>query len=161
MASPLIHKVSTWLRNWELWRVLFPRRRHRPSVVRVDRILVNADDLTDRQIMLAILYETHGLRNTMADLTQAVANLQTAVQGVVDRVGPTVDELKAQVAAGVQALADFAAADETEDAAYAQAIADLQAALQAQVDGAQAAADTIEGSVATLNTVAAEVPAPE
>jgi len=36
----------------------------------------------------------------MSDLTQAVANLQSAVQGVVDRVGPTVDELKAQVAAG-------------------------------------------------------------
>jgi len=91
----------------------------------------------------------------MSDLIQAVADLQTAVQGVVDRVGPTVDDLKAQVAAGAQALADFAAADESEDAAYAQAIADLQAALQAQVDGAQIAADTIEGSVATLNTVAA------
>jgi phage-related protein len=124
----------------------------------MDRILVPVNDLTDRQIMLAILYETHGLRSNMSDLTQAVADLQSAVQGVVDRVGPTVDELKAQVAAGAQALADFAAADETEDAAYAQAIVDLQTALQAQVDGAQSAADTIEGSVATLNTVAAEPP---
>ncbi len=41
----------------------------------------------------------------MAELNQAVADLQVAVQGVIDRVGPTVDDLKAQVAAGPQALA--------------------------------------------------------
>jgi ABC-type transporter Mla subunit MlaD len=127
----------------------------------MDRIRVDIDDLTDRQIMLAILHETHGLRKSMADLTQAVADLQVAVQGVLDRVGPTVDDLKAQVAAGVEALAAFAAADSTEDAAYEEAIAALQAALQAQVDGAQAAADQIESSVATLNTVVAVVPVEE
>lgn len=130
------------------------------SLEDMDRILVDIDDLTDRQIMLAILYETYGLRKNMADLSQAVADLQVAVQGVVDRVGPTVDDLKAQVAAGVAALEAFAAADSTEDAAYEQAIADLQAALQSQVDGAQAAADSIGASVAVLNEVAA-VPAPD
>lgn len=97
----------------------------------------------------------------MADLTEAVAALQVAVQGVLDRVGPAVDELKAQVAAGEAALAAFAEEDALEDSNYEQAAADLQVALQASVDAAGAAAATIENQVATLNTVAQEPPEPE
>jgi hypothetical protein len=122
------------------------------------RVPVPIWNLNQRQLLIAILYETHTLRGMMADLTQAVQNLQVAVQGVVNRVGPTVDQLKQQVAEGLQALEDFQAADASEDAAYQQAISELQDALQAQVDGAQQAADAIEGQVATLNTIATTEP---
>ena len=120
-------------------------------------------DLTDRQVLFEILRQMKEMRTEMADLSQAVADLQVAVQGVLDRVGPTVDALKVQVASGEAALAAFAAADASEDTAYEQAIADLRAALQAQVDSAASAAQAIEGSVDALNTVLApEVPpAPE
>lgn len=122
---------------------------------------VPVGDLTDRQALVAILRELKEMRNDMAQLSEAVADLQVAVQGVLDRVGPTVDALKVQIAAGEAALAAFAEADAVEDANYEAAAAALQAALQAQVDGATAAADAIEAQVATLNTVAAPPAEPE
>ena len=114
-------------------------------------------ELTDKQALVAILRELKEMRKQMTDLNQAVADLQVAVQGVLDRVGPTVDALKADVIAGQAALAAFTEADALEDANYEQVAADLAAALQASVDASQAAADSIEVQVTALNTV---VPAP-
>lgn len=119
-------------------------------------------NLTKTQALHAILHEIKEMRSEMAELSEAVAALQVAVQGVLDRVGPAVDALKVQVAAGEAALVAFSEADATEDAAYEQAIADLQAALQGQVAAATEAAAAIETSVAALNAVApAAEPAPE
>lgn len=127
---------------------------------RMGRVGVPVGKLTKKQTLSAILSELLKVRRDMATLNEAVADLQAAVAGVLDRVGPTVEALKAQVAAGAQALADFDAADKTEDAAYEAAIAALQVALQEQVNAAADAAAQIEGSVATLNTVAVAVPEP-
>ena len=123
-----------------------------------DSITVPISDLTDRQVLLAVLRTTLRMEQQMADLQQAVADLIAAVDAVAVRLLPQIDTLRAQVAAGVQALADFEAADATEDAAYQQAVADLQAALQAQVASAQAAADAISGQVTELNALGAEAP---
>lgn len=110
-------------------------------------------ELTDTQMLRLILRRTERLEQKMANLEQAVSDLQAAVTALIARVGPTVDELKAQVIAGQQALDAFVAEDALEDSDYEAAAAALQEALQAQIDGAQAAADAIEGSVAEINTV--------
>ena len=51
-------------------------------------------ELTDKQALTAILRELKELRFEMAELGQAVADLQVAVQGVLDRVGPTVERAR-------------------------------------------------------------------
>lgn len=151
------HRKTSWLRgDVPTGRVSdvrhYPRpHRHRPE---------DADILSPQQMLRAVFVEVIEMRLDMADLNQAVSDLQTAVQGVVDRVDPTLEDLRAQVAAGQQALADAAAADQTEDANYEQTIADLRAALEAQVNGAQSAADAIGQSVEALNAIAAPVEQP-
>ncbi len=89
------------------------------------------------------------MEKRMADLSQAVSDLTTAVAGVAERVGPAVTQLKADLAAAQQAVSDITALDEAD-----------KAALTAALDTAQASADSIEGQVTSLNEIAA-TPAPD
>lgn len=127
----------------------------------VERWVRHASRMTPSDVLIAIYVHVRELEIQMADLTQAVADLQTAVQGVSDRVGPTVDALKQAVADAQAALDAANAADTVEDAAAAQQIADLQAALDALNASATAAVTAVEGSVTALNAIAAPAdPAP-
>jgi uncharacterized phage infection (PIP) family protein YhgE len=119
---------------------------------------VDASEDRDRRqtrLLVAILAGQRRLEQKMTELSQAVADLQTAVQGVADRVGPTVQDLKDQLAAAAATAAEMAAADATEDANYDQTIADLQAQLAGQLAAATDAATTIEANVGQLNAIAA------
>lgn len=91
----------------------------------------------------------HRLEHRMADLTQAVADLTVAVQGVSDRVGPKVVELQAQLDTAKTALADLQVTDAAD-----------KAATQAALDAASAAADAIAVDTTALNEIAASPPAP-
>ena len=87
----------------------------------------------------------------MADLTQAVTDLQTAVQGVSDRIATSTAPLQQALADAQAALAVVTAEDQSDQAALDQANADLAAALST----AQSAADAIEVQTASLNALAA------
>ena len=103
-------------------------------VFRGFQTLYNQAEHNKRQII-------NQIGNVMADLDQSVADLNAAVQGVADRVGPNVQALK-------DALAAAQAADATDQASLSDALAK-----------ASTAADAIESDVTALNNVAAS-PAP-
>lgn len=90
----------------------------------------------------------------MADLQTAVADLQAAVGALGDRINAQVGPLQAALAEAQQALVDFQEADATEDAGFQSTIDELNAALAEALGNAQAAADSIEGSVGQINALA-------
>ena len=132
----------------------------------VERWVRNASHYSEKDLLIAIYVHIRELEITVSELTQAVADLQTAVQGVADRVGPAVTALQEALAAanaanqGLQASLDQSiAADVADDEAFAAQVAQLQADLAAANAAAGEAAATIEANVGQLNTIAAAPPA--
>jgi seryl-tRNA synthetase len=125
----------------------------------------NLEDLSVRQLVLKVLKSTTRLESRMADLSQAVAQLRSAVAGVAERILPQVQELQAQLAAakaastGLQEALDRAASEDVaEDAEFQAQIADLQAQLEASQAAADAAAGEINSATDDLNRIAAPEP---
>jgi len=120
------------------------------------KVSLPLDELTDRQIHLHLidLFESQvttlkSLEHKMADLTQSVADLETAVDAINVRFADALVGLQAALDTATTALADMTVDDEAQKAALAQALAD-----------AQAAADAVSGQVTELNAIGAapEVP---
>ena len=146
-----------------------------------DYVRVPVEDLTDTQVLRALLRAVNELRGEVAALTQEVETRMATLEEVtaalgaaVDRIGTLLgetitakDAAVAAAAAAQQALDDANAADAVEDAAAAQQIADLTAALQAandalnaQVASASAAVASIQANVDELNALGEPAPEP-
>lgn len=110
------------------------------------------DDSGDLPEALAALAR---IETQMAELQQALTDLQAAVAAVAQRVADGFGPLQEALTAAQQALTDFQAEDATEDAAYQANVDTLTTSLGEALATAAAAADTIEASVAELNQVAA------
>lgn len=109
---------------------------------------------------LQILVEIEEVKSLVADLTQSVENLQTAVTEVAQRVGDLTGPLQEQLAALEAALAEereahaaYVVSEDAEDVEQDATLADAQARVDQALADAQTAANGIDGEIARLNQV--------
>jgi peptidoglycan hydrolase CwlO-like protein len=122
-------------------------------------VKVPLEDLTDRQLHIYLLSRLHLLEEVhasqirieahMADLSQSVSELTSAVDAIGVRFQEVVQPLHQALADAQKALAD----EELDDAAKDQALADALAA-------AEAAGSEIQAQVAELNQIGTPVEVP-
>lgn len=113
-------------------------------------ILVPLNEATDRQLILEMLARQAALEAAVTDLTQAVADLQTAVAGVAARIDAEIGSLRQQITDAQALVEQLQAVDATDQAT----ITDLQQQLAAALAGASTAADAVEAQAADLNGLA-------
>ena len=126
---------------------------------------IPAEELSDRQLLLAILRRVTQLGVNMSELTDAVAALQVSVAGISERILPQLATLQEALATSQAASAELqvsldaaVSSDVADDAVFAQTILDQQSALDAANAVAVQAATDIQTQVAALDALAQPAP---